>query len=295
MSEPGNDLRFAICDFKPSDRMTVPQSGISASLRHDRMTARLHDLRPSDPQTLRPSDFQTFRLWNHTLKTQMVENKKILAVDDEEDILEILSFNLAGEGYAVDVAISAEEALRKNLSSYNLFILDVMMGPISGFRLAEKIRKEHNLATPFIFLTARDTENDKITGFNLGADDYLAKPFSVRELIARVRAIMRRSSPSQVTMTTASGDFMLDTDSKLIMSDGKALELTKKEYDILALFVQNPGRIYSRNEILSRIWGNDVIVTDRTVDVTITRIRRKLGEKGNLIKNKSGYGYYFGD
>ena len=128
----------------------------------------------------------------------MVENKRILAVDDEEDILEILSFNLAGEGYVVDTATSAEEAMRKNLSSYDLFILDVMMGAMSGFRLAEKIRKELNLTTPVIFLTARDTDNDKITGFNLGADDYMAKPFSVRELMARVRAIMRRSSPSQV-------------------------------------------------------------------------------------------------
>jgi two-component system alkaline phosphatase synthesis response regulator PhoP len=225
----------------------------------------------------------------------MVENKRILAVDDEEDILEILSFNLAGEGYVVDTATSAEEALRKNLSSYHLFILDVMMGPVSGFRLAEKIRKEFNLTTPVIFLTARDTENDKITGFNLGADDYMAKPFSVRELMARVKAIMRRSSPSQVTLKTTSGDFALDIDNKLIMSDGKVIELTRKEYDILALFVQNPGKIYPRTEILSRIWGNNVIVTDRTVDVTIARIRRKLGEKSGLIKNKSGYGYYFGD
>ena len=225
----------------------------------------------------------------------MVENKRILAVDDEEDILEILSFNLAGEGYVVDTATSAEEAMRKNLSSYDLFILDVMMGAMSGFRLAEKIRKELNLTTPVIFLTARDTDNDKITGFNLGADDYIAKPFSVRELMARVRAIMRRSSPSQVTLATTSGDFVIDIDNKLILSDGKALELTRKEYDILALFLRNTGKLFPRTEILTRIWGNDVIVTDRTVDVTIARIRRKLGVKGSMIKNKSGYGYYFGD
>jgi two-component system alkaline phosphatase synthesis response regulator PhoP len=225
----------------------------------------------------------------------MVENKRILAVDDEEDILEILSFNLAGEGYVIDIATSAEEALRKNLPSYDLLILDVMMGAMSGFRLAEKIRRELNLTTPVIFLTARDTENDKMTGFNLGADDYLAKPFSVRELMARVKAIMRRSSPSQVKLTTTSGDFVIDLDNKLILSDSKALELTRKEYDILALFVQNPGKIYPRTEILSRIWGNNVIVTERTVDVTIARIRRKLDKKSGLIKNKSGYGYYFGD
>jgi DNA-binding response OmpR family regulator len=134
-----------------------------------------------------------------------------------------------------------------------------------------------------------------MTGFNLGADDYLAKPFSVRELMARVRAIMRRSAPSLVTIETTFGDFVTDTDNKMIFSDGNALELTRKEYDILALLVQNPGKIYPRSEILSRVWGNDVIVTERTVDVTIARIRRKLDEKGSLIRNKSGYGYYFGD
>jgi len=169
------------------------------------------------------------------------------------------------------------------------------MGPISGFRLAEKMRQELSLTAPVIFLTARDTENDRITGFNLGADDYLAKPFSVRELTARVKAILRRSAPSRVTMTTPAGDFTADTENKLIFSDGKPLELTRKEYEILSLFIRNEGKIFPRHEILSKVWGNDVIVTDRTVDVTIARIRKKLGERGNMIKNKSGYGYYFGE
>jgi len=225
----------------------------------------------------------------------MGDKKKILAVDDEEDILEILSFNLAGEGYTVDTCTSAEDALRTNLASYDLFILDVMMGPISGFRLAEKIRKELSLTAPVIFLTARDTENDRITGFNLGADDYLSKPFSIKELTARVKAILRRSAPSRVTMNTTAGDFTTDTENKLIFFDGKPLELTRKEYEILSLFIRNEGKIFSRNEILSRVWSDDVIVTDRSVDVTIARIRKKLGKRGNLIKNKSGYGYYFGE
>ncbi|MCI0522918.1 MAG: response regulator transcription factor [Bacteroidales bacterium] len=225
----------------------------------------------------------------------MVEKKKILAVDDEEDILEILSFNLAGEGYEVETCTSAEEAVRKNLPSYDLFILDVMMGAMSGFRLAEKIRKELKLTTPVIFLTARDTENDKITGFSLGADDYLAKPFSVRELTARVKAILRRSSPKEMRTEMPSGDFRIDFGNKLIYSKEETLELTRKEYEILALFLQNPGRIIPRSAILDRVWGSDVIVTERTVDVTIARIRRKLGDKGSMIKNKSGYGYYFGD
>ena len=123
----------------------------------------------------------------------------------------------------------------------------------------------------------------------------MAKPFSVRELAARVRAIMRRSSPSQVKAETTSGNFTIDTDNKLIVSDGKPLELTRKEYDILVLFLRNTGKIFPRTEILTRIWGDDVIVTDHTVDVTIARIRRKLGQKGGMIKNKSGYGYYFSD
>lgn len=225
----------------------------------------------------------------------MSDKKKILAVDDEDDILEILSFNLTGEGYAVDTASSAEEALAKNLPSYDLFILDVMMGPMSGFRLAEKLRKDLSLTTPVIFLTARDTENDRITGFNLGADDYLAKPFSVRELAARVKAILRRSSPAQVIKKTASGSFTVDIEGKRVFSGDRLVELTRKEYEIMAMFIQNTGKIFPRSEILSRIWGDDVIVTDRTVDVTIARIRKKLGEQGNMIKNKSGYGYYFGD
>ena len=225
----------------------------------------------------------------------MNEKRKILAVDDEEPILEILSFNLEGEGYAVDTCLSAEEAMRKNLNAYDLFVLDVMMGHMSGFRLAEKIRKENGLSTPIIFLTARDTENDRITGFNLGADDYLTKPFSVRELMARVKAILRRTAPLRMTMETAAGSFLLDTENNLILSEGKTLDLTRKEYDILSLLIRNEGKIFPRNEILARVWGDDVIVTDRTVDVTIARIRKKLGERGNMIRNKSGYGYYLGE
>lgn len=224
-----------------------------------------------------------------------MEKQKILAVDDEEDILEILSFNLEGEDYEVDTCTSAEDAILKTLADYDLFILDVMMGPVSGFRLAEKIRKELSLTTPIIFLTARDTENDRITGFNLGADDYLAKPFSIKELTARVRAVLRRSSSGHSKNPTSSGDFTVDAGNKLIYKDGKPLELTRKEYEILSLFIRNTGKIFPRSEILSKVWGNDVIVTDRTVDVTVARIRKKLGDRGNMIRNKSGYGYYFGD
>ncbi len=225
----------------------------------------------------------------------MAENKKILAVDDEEDILEILSFNLVAEGFIVDTVTSAEEALHKPLNSYDLFILDVMMGPMSGFRLAEKMRKEMKIVAPIVFLTARDTENDKVTGFNLGADDYLAKPFSVRELALRVKAILRRTSNINEDNSISIGAFKLDAVSQAIKSSDKTLVLTRKEYEILSLFLRNPEKIFPRTEILARIWGDDVIVTERTVDVTIARVRRKLGEKGDVIKNKSGYGYYYSD
>ena len=220
-------------------------------------------------------------------------HKKILAVDDEEDILEILQFNLNAEGFAVDVATSSEEALEMDLSVYDLFILDVMMGKMSGFRLAEKLRSDMKLDTPVIFLTARDTENDKITGFNLGADDYLSKPFSVKELSARVKAILKRTSAFSENKMQVAGDYTINDEKKRIETDGITLDLTKKEFEILSLLLSNPGKIFPRTELLSRIWGDDVVVTDRTVDVTIARIRRKLGEKGSLLKNKSGYGYYF--
>ncbi len=219
--------------------------------------------------------------------------KKILAIDDEEDILEILQFNLSAEGFDVDTAISAEDALEMNLRQYDLFILDIMMGKISGFHLADRIRKEFNIQTPIIFLTARDTENDRITGFNLGADDYISKPFSVKELIARTRAVLRRVSHENDKTDTLSDEFIVNEEKKRVESEGAPLDLTKKEYEIFSLLLSNPGKIFPRNELLARIWGNDVIVTDRTVDVTIARIRKKMGDKGHMLKNKSGYGYYF--
>jgi len=223
----------------------------------------------------------------------MTERKKILAVDDEEPILEILSFNLEGEGYIVDTSLSAEEAMRKNLHSYDLFILDVMMGHMSGFRLAEKIRKEHGLPTPIIFLTARDTENDRITGFNLGADDYLAKPFSVRELIARVKAILRRSAPARMTMETVAGSFTLDTENNLIFSEGKPLDLTRKEYDILSLLIHaQKDEISQSEERFHGIWDHiqaGIILVDpqtRTIMAANPEAERITGYSEEQMKGQ---------
>lgn len=229
---------------------------------------------------------------------RMMETKsagRIMVVDDEEDILEILSFNLSYEGYSIETALSAEEALQKPLASFDLMILDVMMGRMSGFRLAEKIRKEMKLTTPIIFLTARDTENDKLTGFSLGADDYLSKPFSVKELSARVKAVIRRSSSLYSPAIPSDGECVIDSDRKTIRVNDHSLELTKKEYELMALLIGNRGKIFSREEILSRVWGDDIIVTERTVDVTIARVRKKLGDNAGMIRNKSGYGYYYGN
>jgi len=224
-----------------------------------------------------------------------LKGKKILIVDDEEDLCEILQYNLSNEGYKTDIAHSAEEALNKPLNTYDLIMLDVMMGPMSGFRLADKLRKELDISAPVIFLTAKDTENDILTGFSLGADDYITKPFSVNELTARVKAVLKRTNASKPKQQTVSkfGDIELDnTRKRLIISDDK-VELTKKEYEIIKLLLENQGKVFSREDILQRVWGGDVIVTERTVDVNITRLRTKFGKHGQYLKNKTGYGYYF--
>ena len=226
----------------------------------------------------------------------MNEKFRILVVEDEEDLNEILQFNLESEGYLVDTSFSAEEALKRDLSIYHLMILDVMMGKISGFGLAQRLRKELELTTPVIFLTARDSENDLLTGFNLGADDYMVKPFSIRELQARVKAVLKRAkiTPEKIDSNLLTmGELTIDLETKRLILGDKKIELTRKEYEIISLLAKTPGRIFSREEILRRIWESDVIVTDRTVDVNMTRIRRKMDEYGSYIKNKPGFGYYF--
>ena len=224
-----------------------------------------------------------------------MENDKILIVDDEEDLCEILQFNLNNSGYMTDVALSAEEALKKPLHSYDLFLLDVMMAGMSGFRLASKIKNEFRINAPVIFLTAKDTENDLLTGFSLGADDYIAKPFSVNELIARVKAVLKRSGSkrSKTAEKLKVSNIELDDSKKQVFIDKGKIDLTKKEFEIFKLLLENRGTVFSREDILRRIWGNDIIVTNRTVDVNIARIRNKIGIYGANLKNKTGYGYFF--
>ena len=222
---------------------------------------------------------------------------RILVVDDEEDLCEILKFNLENEGYEVDTANSAEEALKMDISSYNLLLLDVMMGEISGFKMANMLKKDKKTAhVPIIFITARDTENDTVTGFNLGADAYISKPFSLREVIARVKAVLRRTAtvetekaPEQITYQTLT----IDITKKKVSIDGEEIALTKKEFEILFLLLQNKGRVFSREDILARIWSDEVYVLDRTIDVNITRLRKKIGIYGKRIATRLGYGYCF--
>ena len=222
---------------------------------------------------------------------------KILVVDDEEDFCEILKFNLEIEGYEVDAAYSAEEALKKDIASYQLLLLDVMMGEISGFKMASILRKNEKTADiPIIFLTAKDTENDMLTGFNLGADDYISKPFSIRQVVARVKAVLRHTSDKEKSQEYERLEYeTLSLDTKRIKAtvDGQEVPLTKKEFEILKLLLENKGNVFSREEILSRIWKDEVYVLDRTIDVNITRLRKKIGPYGKNIVTRLGFGYCF--
>ena len=218
----------------------------------------------------------------------------ILVVDDEEDLREILEYNLRGEGYTVVTVDSAENALQQDLPAFDLLVLDIMMAGMSGLQLAEKIRNEMHLTVPIVFLTARDTENDLLTGFNLGADDYLTKPFSLKELIVRIRAILLRTGTQR-----GSGDIVcghgisLDTRTKRVEVDGLPVELTKKELEILELLMRHQGEVLSRDAILSRVWRDGTVVLERTVDVHIARIRKKIGPAAQFITQRTGYGYCF--
>jgi two-component system, OmpR family, alkaline phosphatase synthesis response regulator PhoP len=224
-----------------------------------------------------------------------LNGKRVLIVDDEEDLCEILQYNLLNEGYYTEIAHSAEEAIKRPVETFDLILLDVMMGAMSGFKFADKLRKEMKIDVPIIFLTAKDTENDILTGFSLGADDYMSKPFSVNELTARVKAVLKRTRADKIENKSILqfNGIDLDTVRKRLIINDERVELTKKEYEILKVLLENQGKVFSREDLLMRIWGQDVIVTERTVDVNITRLRSKLGEYGSSLKNKTGYGYFF--
>ncbi|WP_297088929.1 response regulator transcription factor [uncultured Draconibacterium sp.] len=224
----------------------------------------------------------------------MGSNPKILIVDDEKDLCEILEFNLSSEGFETAVAHSAEQALKLPLDEYDLILLDVMMGEMSGYKMADKIRKELQLSVPIIFMTAKTAENDILTGFNVGGDDYISKPFSIKEMVARIKAVLKRGRQNtrQNKVYRVEG-LLVDANSKTVQIDEEAVSLTRKEFEIITLLLKHQGQYISRNEILDYVWNDDVIVTERNVDVNIARLRKKIGKYGQYIKGKSGYGYAF--
>lgn len=236
---------------------------------------------------------------------------KILIVDDEQEICEILKYNLEVEGYEVDVAYSATDAMTFNLPTYSLIILDVMMDNINGFELARMLKKDSDTKLiPIIFCSALNGEDEHIMGLNIGADDYIAKPFRTREVIARVKSVIRRSrltqssplpetqpAPAVVQKTEdvqySYKELVIDDSSKLCYINNEVINLTKTEYELLTFLITHRNSIYTRKELLEKIWNNAEGVSDRTIDTNITRLRRKLGDYGSCIITRLGYGYGF--
>ena len=229
--------------------------------------------------------------------------ERILIVDDEETLCEVLKLNLENEGYDVDIAFSAEQALTYDLKQYSLVLLDIMMGEISGIKMAKMMKADVTTADiPIIFCTARDSEDDMVMGLNLGADDYIMKPYTVRNVIARVKSVLRRTSGGKPNIIANEKPNVLkveglhiDLEFKRCTVDGKEVKLVRKEFELLVYLISHRGKICSREQILNRIWSDEVVVLDRTVDVNITRLRSKIGKYGSYIVTRSGFGYGFRD
>lgn len=229
--------------------------------------------------------------------------ERILIVDDEETLCEVLKLNLENEGYDVDIAFSAEQALSYNIKAYSLILLDIMMGEISGIKMAKMLKADVTTANiPIIFCTARDTEDDMVTGLNIGADDYIMKPYTIRNVIARVKSVLRRTKGHKSTEPQAEKantlqveGLQLDLEFKRCTIDNVEVKLAKKEFELLAYLISHRGKICSREQILNRVWSGEVVVLDRTIDVNINRVRSKIGVYGAYIVTRSGFGYGFRD
>lgn len=234
-----------------------------------------------------------------------MEPKRILIVDDEETLCEVLKLNLENEGFDVDYALSAEQALTYDLCGYALILLDIMMGEMSGIKMAKLLKADVRTAQiPIIFCTARDSEDDMVMGLNLGADDYIAKPYTIRNVVARVKSVLRRTSAPLNALPRVEAErneqlvvegLCLDLEFKRCIVDGTEVKLAKKEFELLTYLIRHRGKICSREQILSRVWSDEVIVLDRTIDVNITRLRSKIGAYGAYIVTRSGFGYGFRD
>lgn len=223
-----------------------------------------------------------------------MRKKKILVVDDEQDLCEILLYNLTSAGHLAEAAYSAEEALEaiRHAGKYDLILLDVMMPGMSGFEMAKLLKTDVLTAQmPIIFLTARCTEDDTLQGFNLGADDYIAKPFSTREVVARVNAVLKRCAPQKCIFRHKTLE--IDTMTKTAAIDGVEVTLTHTEFNLLSLLMKHQGQVFTRQQLLAGVWPDNVVVTERTVDVNITRLRKKMGRYASCIATRQGFGYYF--
>ena len=215
--------------------------------------------------------------------------EEILIVEDERDIREILSFNLERAGYRTVEASSAEQGIEKLTQSTSLILLDVMLPGMSGFEMASKIR-EKGSHVPIIFLTARSAEEDVLSGFSSGGDDYIAKPFSRAELLARVKAVLKRTVPPMPTKYEC-GPLVIDIESSTALLDGKEILFSRKEFDILAFLIRNQGSYFSRSDLIRELWVDAPYVIDRTIDVHIAHIRTKLGPYKELLVSRNGFGY----
>ena len=224
-----------------------------------------------------------------------MKQQRILVVDDERNLCDILLYNLSKAGYEAVAAFSAEEALEKEPANFDLILLDVMLPGLSGYEFAQKLKTD--IATnsiPIVFLSAMGAEDDKLHGFDLGADDYIPKPFSVREVLARIKAVLGRTSqPHSVIQELSYEGLKLNLVNKSVAADGEEIQLTKTEYEILKLFLEHRGQVFSRQEILDKVWPQGVVVSDRTVDVNITRMRKKIGRYSSCIVTRQGFGYLF--
>lgn len=227
---------------------------------------------------------------------------RLLVVDDEQDLQEILKYNLEMDGYEVQTVSSAEEALDLDLKTFDLVLLDVMMDGMSGYQMAMAMKEDPHLASiPIIFVTAMGSENEKVRGLNIGADDYITKPLGMREVKARVRAVLRRAGHKDAREAEEAREkkvlryetLVMDMENKSVSMDGTPLPLTKLEFALLRLFLSHQGKMYEREELLARCWPEDAYVLDRTVDVCITRLRKKIGRYGQHIRTRFGYGYVF--
>lgn len=232
----------------------------------------------------------------------MENKKKILIVEDEKNIAMVLAYNIKKEGYDCDIASDGEVGLTMAITgAYDLILLDIMLPKMNGFEVCEKIRYKSQV--PIIFVTAREEEKDKILGLETGADDYVTKPFSFRELLARIRVNIRRSS-GEVLLTEKKkngssitvGELVIDQEHYSVTKNGEPIELSKKDYDLIALLAENVGKVFTREDLLEKVWGYDDYYGDiRTVDVTVTRIRKKIEKdpaKPEYIMTKRGVGYY---